>query len=111
MTTMATRATAKQMRRHHITQGARTTADGIVTSASSAVSINGARLALEGDDVSCHACGCTGTIRCTGPRTAERYNGKAVALEGDLCICSCVTPPTLLPSQDFRYQALDDTAV
>jgi uncharacterized Zn-binding protein involved in type VI secretion len=99
------------MKRHHITLGARTTADGVVTSASSAFSINGARLALEGDEVSCHTCGGTGTIRCTGPRTPERYNGKLVALENDLCMCQCVTPPRLVPSQGFRYQALDDTAV
>ena len=111
MAAMATRATAMQMRRHHITEGARTTADGVVTSASSAVSLNGVRLALEGDEISCHTCGSTGTIRCTGPRTAERYDGKPVALEGDLCICNCATPPKLIPSQNFRYQALDDAAV
>ena len=98
------------MKRHHITLGARTTADGIVSSASSFVSIDGARIALEGDAISCHGCGATGTIQCTGPRTQERFNGRLVALEGDLCICNCATPPTLVPNQGSRYQTVEDTA-
>jgi uncharacterized Zn-binding protein involved in type VI secretion len=98
------------MKRHIITLGARTTADGVVTSASSAISIDGARVALEGDEVSCHTCGGTGTIRCAGPRTPERFDGRLVALENDLCVCNCATPPKLLPSQHLRYQAVDDAA-
>jgi len=98
------------MKRHHITLGARTTADGIVSSASSFVSIDGARIALEGDKISCHGCGGTGTIQCTGPRIQERFNGRLVALEGDLCICNCATPPTLVPNQGSRYQTVEDTA-
>jgi uncharacterized Zn-binding protein involved in type VI secretion len=96
------------MKRHLITLGASTTADGVVTSASSAISIAGARVALEGDEVSCHTCGATGTIRCTGPRTPERFDGKLVALENDECICNCATPPKLIPGQHLRYQVVDD---
>jgi uncharacterized Zn-binding protein involved in type VI secretion len=98
------------MKRHLITLGARTTADGVVTSASAAMSIDGARVALEGDEVSCQACGGTGTIRCTGPRTPERFDGRLVALEHDDCLCNCPTPPKLLPSQHLRYQIVDDGA-
>jgi uncharacterized Zn-binding protein involved in type VI secretion len=98
------------MKRHHITLGARTTADGIVTSASGIGSIDGARIALEGDEVSCHACGGTGVIRCTGPRSPEHHDGRLVALENDLCVCNCATPPKLVPSQRIRYQMVDDTA-
>jgi uncharacterized Zn-binding protein involved in type VI secretion len=101
--------TMAAMKRHHITLGARTTADGVVTSASSTVSVDGARIALEGDEVSCHACGGTGTIRCTGPRTPERHDGRLVALENDLCICNCATPPKLVPSQGVRYQTVDES--
>jgi uncharacterized Zn-binding protein involved in type VI secretion len=97
------------MKRHLITLGARTTADGVVTSASSAISIDGARVALEGDEISCHRCGAAGTIRCTGPRTPERFDGRLVALENDECVCSCATPPRLLPCQTLRYQIVDDT--
>jgi len=96
------------MKRHLITLGARTTADGVVTSASSPMSIDGARVALEGDEISCHTCGATGTIRCTGPRTPERFDGKLLALENDLCICHCATPPKLVPSQTLRYQMAGD---
>lgn len=98
------------MRRHHITLGARTTADGVVTSASSAMSIDGARIALEGDEVSCHGCGATGAIVCTGPRTPERHDGRLVALENDLCACNCATPPRLLPIQRVRYQTVAQDA-
>jgi uncharacterized Zn-binding protein involved in type VI secretion len=99
------------MKRHLITLGARTTAEGVVTSASSALSIDGARVALEGDEVSCHACGGTGVIRCTGPRTPERFGDRLVALENDDCVCNCATPPKLVPSQLLRYQIVDDDAV
>jgi uncharacterized Zn-binding protein involved in type VI secretion len=99
------------MKRHLITLGARTTADGVVTSASSAMSIDGARVALEGDEVSCHTCGATGTIRCTGPRAPERFDGRLVALENDDCVCHCVPPPKLVPTQHLRYQMVDDSAV
>jgi uncharacterized Zn-binding protein involved in type VI secretion len=98
------------MKRHHITLGARTTADGVVTSASSPMSIDGARVALEGDEVSCHTCGSTGAIRCTGPRMPERFDGRLVALENDVCVCNCATPPKLLPIQHLRYQTVDDSA-
>jgi uncharacterized Zn-binding protein involved in type VI secretion len=98
------------MKRHHITLGARTTADGVVTSASGALTIDGARVALEGDEVSCHTCGGTGAIRCAGPRTPERFDGRLVALENDLCVCNCATPPKLISIQQLRYQTVDDTA-
>jgi len=100
----------RPMKRHLITLGARTTADGVVSSASSFMSVDGARVALEGDEVSCHACGSTGLIRCTGPRTPERFNGRLLALENDECVCNCGTPPRLVPSQTLRYQTVDDSA-
>jgi uncharacterized Zn-binding protein involved in type VI secretion len=99
------------MKRHLITLGARTTADGVVTSASSAMTIDGARVALEGDEVSCHTCGGTGTIRCTGARTPERFDGRLVALENDDCVCNCAPPPKLVPTQRLRYQMVDDSTV
>lgn len=95
------------MKRHHITLGARTTANGAVTSASSLISINGVRVALEGDEINCPACNSTGLIQCIGPRVSERFNGKQVALENDLCMCRCATPPRLLPNQTRRYQFID----
>jgi uncharacterized Zn-binding protein involved in type VI secretion len=98
------------MKRHHITLGARTTADGVVTSATSLLSIDGIRMALEGDEIRCHTCGSTGVIRCVGPRLAEQFDGKQVALENDLCICQCASNPRLLPSQTRKFQLVDEAS-
>lgn len=98
------------MKRHHITLGARTTADGVVSSASAAFSIDGARLALEGDEVSCHTCGTTGRIQCIGPRTPEHYNGRQVALEQDVCVCQCTPHPRLVANQTVKFQFVDGAA-
>ena len=98
------------MRRYHITLGASTTAGGKVTSASSHGSINGVRIALEGDAVTCPACKTTGKIACIAPRIPESWNGKQVALEDDLCICGCAPPPMLKPSQSLKCQVIDDVA-
>lgn len=95
------------MKRHHITLGACTTAGGTVTSATSPMSVDGIRIALEGDEIHCDTCASTGLIRCIGPRMPEQYNGKQVALENDLCICQCVPHPRLLPGQTRKFQFVD----
>lgn len=98
------------MKRHTITLGALTSAGGKVISASSNGSINGVTIALEGDVIFCPACKSEGTIKCIGARIPETWNGKNVALESDLCLCSCPSPPHLVPSQSVRYQTISDTA-
>jgi uncharacterized Zn-binding protein involved in type VI secretion len=96
------------MRRYHITLGASTTAGGKVTSASSYVSVNGVRIALEGDMISCPACKTIGKIACIASRIQETCNGKQVALEDDLCICGCAPPPKLKSSQSLKCQVIED---
>ena len=98
------------MRRYHITLGASTTAGGKVTSASSHGSINGVRIALEGDMITCPACKTTGKIACIAPRIPENWNGKQVALEDDLCICGCAPPPKLKASQSLKCQVIEEVA-
>lgn len=95
------------MKRYHITLGASTTAGGVVTSASSHCSINGVRVAVEGDKIVCPACKSEGRIQCVGPRIPESWDGKPVALQDDLCICKCASPPRLLPKQALKCQSLD----
>jgi len=95
------------IKRYHITLGATTTAGGTVTSASSLISVDGAKIALEGDTVSCTACGSDGVIGPDGPRLNERFNNRQVALNDDLCICKCATPPRLVNSQVCRAQSID----
>lgn len=97
------------MRRYTVTLGAATTAGGRVTSAGSDSLIDGMAVALEGDTVSCPACGSVGRILCVGPRIPETWNGRHVALENDLCTCRCTPPPRLLASQTVRCQVLKDT--
>ena len=95
------------MRRYTMTLGSPTTAGGKVITASSAISINGAKVALEGDSVSCPVCKSEGKIRCDGPRLREFFGEKKVALDGDLCMCGCPTPPRLIATQTLRSQILD----
>jgi uncharacterized Zn-binding protein involved in type VI secretion len=99
------------MRRYHITRGASTTAGGKVVSASSHGHIDGKTIALEGDSIYCPACKSTGLIACAGPRIPELWNGRHVALEGDLCVCKCSRPPLLVPSQSLRYQDVESNDV
>lgn len=51
------------MKRYHITLGASTTAGGKVITASSCCSIDGVKVALEGDKIICPACKSQGSIR------------------------------------------------
>jgi len=92
------------MKRYHITLGAGTTAGGSVISASSLSSIDGARMALEGDKVSCPGCRSEGVIVCAGPRLPDRWNGKLYALQDDLCVCKCVPAPRLVATQALKCQ-------
>ncbi|MCG2582746.1 PAAR domain-containing protein [Massilia sp. TS11] len=95
------------MKRHTITLGAQTTVGGKVITASSAISISGARVALEGDSVFCPACKSEGKIKCDGPRLREFFNDRNVSLDGDLCACACSIPPRLIAMQTTRWQVLE----
>lgn len=94
--------------RHYITLGSSTTAGGTVTSASSLLSLNGVRVALEGDQVSCPACNCTGVIGLDGPRVQARDNGRQHALSDDLCLCQCHPPPRLVAAHQLSLQRIID---
>jgi len=92
------------MKRYHITLGASTTAGGKVITASSCCSIDGVKVAVEGDKVICPACKSQGSIRIFGPRVPESWNGKQVALQDDLCVCKCTSPPKLVANQSLKCQ-------
>jgi uncharacterized Zn-binding protein involved in type VI secretion len=94
------------LKRYHIRLGCKTTAGGIVKTAGSEDSLDGALCPLEGDLIDCPACGTQGVIKCVGPRISETFNGKEFALSDDLCICQCNPPPKLIADQDFSYQVL-----
>jgi uncharacterized Zn-binding protein involved in type VI secretion len=90
-------------KRCYITLGATTDAGGKVVTASSCVSLDGVRRALEGDLVDCPNCGQEGKIACDGARLAASENGRRPALEDDLCVCGCSPAPRLQASQE-RYR-------
>jgi type VI secretion system secreted protein VgrG len=95
------------MKRYHITLGARTTAGGSVTGASSLASIDGAPMALEGDKVSCPQCHGDGVIVCAGPRLPDEWEGRRYALQDDLCACKCVPAPRLVAIQTLKCQHVE----
>jgi uncharacterized Zn-binding protein involved in type VI secretion len=93
--------------RYLITLGAPITTGGKVISAHHFRTINGVKVAMEGDWVQCNACGSKGVIKPDGPRLTELANGKQVALHDDLCICKCNPPPRLIASQTLVFQSID----
>lgn len=95
------------MKRHYITLGSYTTAGGVVVSATSRKTLDGARAAVEGDKIACPSCKSTGRIVCTGPRIPDVCDGKAMALENDFCVCGCVPPPRLIPAQSRWFQTIE----
>ena len=95
-------------KRCYITLGAATDAGGKVVTASSSVSLDGVKRALEGDLVDCPNCGSKGEIACDGRRLACSENGRRPALEDDLCLCKCTPTPRLLASQQRYRQWLAD---
>jgi uncharacterized Zn-binding protein involved in type VI secretion len=94
------------MKRFYLTLGAKSTAGGVVTTATSPCTVNGVKVALEGDKVRCGGCKTEGTIRATWPRVSERWNGKQVALHNDICVCKCDPPPRLVASQKHTGQTI-----
>ena len=95
------------IQRFLILLGAQTTAGGTVASASSFISYNGVKYALEGDLIDCPSCASQGVIKCVPPRLSTSYSGRQVALEHDLCICKCSPPPQLIANQTHNSQWID----
>jgi uncharacterized Zn-binding protein involved in type VI secretion len=95
------------LKRYLITLGAPTTSGGRVISAHHFRTINGVKVAVEGDWLECPQCHSKGVIKPAGPRLTELCNGKQVALHDDLCICKCSPPPRLIADQILVCQVID----
>ncbi len=94
--------------RHWICDGDLTTAHGKVKATALNNSINGKERAYEGDAVMCPTCQSIGHIQCVPPiRPSIGSDGRQMAVEGDLCICKCVTPPRLIASQGLSKAAFN----
>lgn len=88
------------MRRNFIRVGDKTTAGGVVIEGIYNHIVEGQPISFDGAKISCPSCKSTGTLKCVPPRlqfTLE--NGQQAALENDLCICGCRTPPKLVAGQ------------
>ncbi|WP_293760005.1 hypothetical protein [uncultured Aquitalea sp.] len=85
------------MIRYVIRQGCRISSGGIVTEGhSQGPFLGGVPVSFIGAAAACHACGHTGVIAADGPRGAlgeGNFNGRTLALSGDLVLCRCPTPP------------------
>jgi uncharacterized Zn-binding protein involved in type VI secretion len=92
------------MRRYNITDGAKTTAGGTVSTAYTGGTIDGRGMVREGDLIFCPACSSRGRVVCSGPRRGDTWDGSEAALEGDLCLCKCDPPPQLLANQFIEFQ-------
>lgn len=95
------------MRRYHIVEGDKTTADGVVqphTGAGATFKWHGKTKSYVGDKVNCPACKSTGIIQASGSRLSFNVHQLMPALDGDLCICKCSPPPKLVHSQTVFYQ-------
>ncbi|WP_218170458.1 PAAR domain-containing protein [Pseudomonas gingeri] len=94
------------MRRYHITVGAKTSVGGIVKTGSQDSSIAGQPIARERDLVSCPVCRSDGVIVLAGRHLVELYEDREAALEGDVCLCKCTPPPTLIANQTLKWQEI-----
>lgn len=66
--------------------------------------IHGRQVAYEGDLVWCPACKSSGAIKCIPPkRPMTGADGRQTALDGDLCMCKCPSPPRLIASYKDAY--------
>lgn len=92
------------MKRCHIKQGDKTTAGGDVLEGIPNTYHYDALLSFVGAKIYCPTCKSQGFIDADGPRFPDDFMGRRPALENDICVCKCETPPRLLASQGDMYE-------
>lgn len=100
------------MRRYHIVEGDKTTADGVVqphTGSGATFKWHGKTKSYVGDKVLCKDCQSVGVIQASGSRLSFLVNGLMPALNDDLCVCKCSPPPKLVSSQTVFFEDFLDT--
>jgi uncharacterized Zn-binding protein involved in type VI secretion len=102
---------AKVLTRAFLKIGDKTTSGGVVVQGFSNATHFGTELTYIGASVYCPACESTGhIIPDGGHRLPMNWMGKQPALENDLCLCKCGTPPSILASQRSGVVSEDDRA-
>ncbi|MBN3790841.1 PAAR domain-containing protein [Burkholderia sp. Ac-20353] len=99
------------MKRNHLKVGDRSSAGGTAIDGIPNCAHYGGELTFIGGQVTCPACHSTGRIAAKGPRWPAKMMGKEPALEGDICICKCSPPPTMIASQDNMFQIFEADAL
>ncbi|CAB3802034.1 hypothetical protein LMG28614_05530 [Paraburkholderia ultramafica] len=58
---------------------------------------HGHKTALPGNEVSCEKCKSTGILaKAGGPYRLHYHTAREVALDGDIVLCKCPTPPAII---------------
>ncbi|MFK0375590.1 PAAR domain-containing protein [Pandoraea sp. NPDC090278] len=100
------------MRRYYLRRGDKSTADGIVIEGDSSMKIYGVDATFVGAKVFCRTCKSDGRIVAHGPRVSSiDLHGREAALDGDICVCKCPRPPSMLASQSSAYMQMDGGAL
>lgn len=79
----------------------KTTSNGDIQARSTGVTVGTppVNVCFEGDPVACPACKSIGITKCVPPyRRSTGPDGRQANLDGDLCICKCISPPRLKAS-------------
>ncbi|QBQ98229.1 PAAR domain-containing protein [Paraburkholderia pallida] len=79
------------MRRAILKKGDKTTAGGTVLEGIENCTHQGTPITFIGAKIWCPACNSMGVIGWKGPHHADTMMGKQKALEGDLCLCKCLS--------------------
>ncbi|RKP45998.1 PAAR domain-containing protein [Trinickia fusca] len=95
------------MRRSYLKIGDKSSVGGTVAEGIPKTTHYGTELTFIGAQVVCPACKSVGHIAAKGPRRPGSMMGKEPALEGDICVCKCSSPPVMLPSQSNMYESFE----
>ncbi|RBB38920.1 hypothetical protein DPV79_16205 [Burkholderia reimsis] len=95
------------MKRYFIREGDKTTAGGTVLDGVPNNMHHDVPLSFEGARIHCPACNSEGYAQKVPPYWPMSMMGKAAILDGDLCICKCDPPPTLIASQGDRFMSFE----
>ncbi|WP_071764020.1 PAAR domain-containing protein [Burkholderia ubonensis] len=95
------------MRRYFIRVGDKTTAGGTVLDGVPNNTHDGVPVSYEGARIHCPACNSEGHAQKVPPYWPMSMMGKEALLDGDLCICKCDPPPTLIASQGDRFMSFE----
>ncbi|WP_433960846.1 PAAR domain-containing protein [Burkholderia pyrrocinia] len=87
--------------------GDKTTAGGTVLDGEPNNTHHGVPTSYEGARIHCPACNSEGHAQKVLPYWPMSMFGKEAILDGDLCICKCNPPPTLIASQTDRFMTFE----